>query len=147
MWKTIAPVLTGICWFLAASTQTADEPKADDAFIAIVRFSGGDGGSFDRFIVAKDGKWEFKPQGGASKKGKLSAEDLKKWRKEIEDAGLNTVKSDPLLGDIAESYQDRSFMDITVQAKGKKTQVRILLGEKVSQAIGKKIVELAKPGW
>jgi hypothetical protein len=147
MWKKFAFVLTGICWFLAVSTLTADKPKADDAFIGIGRFSGGDGGNFDRFTVAKDGSWEFKPQGGASKKGKLSAEVLNKWVKEIEDAGLYRVKSDPLLGDTAESYLDRSFMDITVQAKGKKAQVRILLGEKVSQAIEKKIVELAKPGW
>src|SRR5258708_3259615 len=98
MWKTIVPVLTGFGWFLAASALGADKPK-DDACIAVVRLSGGDGGSFDRFTVAKDRSWEFKPQGAASKKGKLSAKDLNRWVTEIEDAGLYTVKSDPLLGD------------------------------------------------
>ena len=141
MWKTVAPVLTGIGLFLAVSALAADKPKADDAFvIAIVRFSGGDGGSFDRFTVAKDGSWEFKPQGGTSKKGKLSAEDLKKWFKEIEDAGLDTVKSDPQRG-----ANDASFMDVSVQAKGKKTRVRITLKEKLSQVIEKKIAESTKP--
>jgi hypothetical protein len=143
MWKTVAPILTGICSFLMASAPAADKPKGDDTFvIAIVRFSGGDGGNFDQFTVAKDGSWEFKLQGGTSKKGKLSAKDLNKWVKEIEDAGLYTVKSDPSRGS-----EDRAFMDITIQAKGKKTQVTIPLMEKVSQVIEKKIVHLAKPGW
>jgi len=35
---------------------------------------------------------------------------------------------------------------ITVQAKGKKARATIPLEEKLSQAIEKKIVELAKPG-
>ena len=41
---------------------------------------------------------------------------------------------------------DEPYMDITVQTKDKKTRVRIGLSEKLSQAIEKKIVEVAKPG-
>jgi len=93
-----------------------------------------------RFTVIKDGSWEFKPQKGESKKGKLGAEDLNKWLKAIEDGGLDKVESNPMLGALDEPY-----MDITVQTK-KKTQVRIRLSEKLSQAIEKKIVEVAKPG-
>ena len=51
------------------------------------------------------------------------------------------MKSNPKLG-----AADEPYMDITVQTKGKKTQVRIRLEEKLSQAIEKKIVEVAKPG-
>jgi hypothetical protein len=141
MSKTIAPFFAGIWVFLAVSGRAADKPKADHRFaIAIERFAGGDGGNVDRFTVASDGSWEFKPQGGQSIKGKLTAADLSRWVKGIEDAGLYTVKSDTHRGG-----DDRSYMDITVQAKGKQTRVRIPLEEKLAQAIAKKIAELARP--
>lgn len=95
-----------------------------------------------RFTVAKDGGWEFIPaQKSGIKKGKLGADEVKTWVKDIEDGGLYKVKSNPALG-----AADESYMDITVQANDKKTQVRIPLGNKLSQAIEKKIVEMAKPG-
>ena len=71
----------------------------------------------------------------------FTADDLNQWVKTIEDGGLYKVKSDPLL-----PAKDADFMTITVQAKDKKTRVVIPLGEKLSQAIEKKIVELVKPG-
>jgi hypothetical protein len=147
MLKTVALLLSGICLSLAAPAQAEDKAKADDAFvIAIDRSAGSDVApdgpiSHYRFTVAKDGSWEFKPREGKSKKGKLSADDLNQWVKTIEDGGLHKVKSDPLL-----PAKDADFMIITVQAKDKKTRVTIPLGQKLSQAIEKKIVEIAKPG-
>jgi hypothetical protein len=146
MWKTVTPLLTGICLFLAGFALAADKTEADDAFVIAIERSAGSGVAPDgpishyRFTVAKDGSREFKPQKGESRKGKLSADDLKQWVKTIEDGGLYKVKSDPLL-----PAKDADFMIITVQAKGKKTRVTIPLGEKLSQAIEKKIVELVKP--
>jgi hypothetical protein len=146
MWKTVTPLLTGICLFLAGLALAADKTEADDALVIAIERSAGfvapDGPiTHYRFTVAKDGSWEFKPQDGESKKGKLSADDLNQWVKAIEDGGLSKVKSDPLL-----PAKDADFMIITVQAKGKETRVTIPLGEKLSQAIEKKIVELVKPG-
>jgi hypothetical protein len=141
MGKTVTPILTGICLFLAVPALAAGKPKADDAFvIAIERFYCCDHSYFDRFTVAKDGSWEFKPPSGESKKGKLSANDLDKWVKEIEDGGLYTVKSGPHRGSAEGS------MVITIQAKDKKTRVRIPLKANLSQAIERKIVELVQPG-
>ena len=146
MWKTATPLLTGIWLFLPVLALAADKTEADDAFVIVIASSGGfvapDGPiTHYRFTVAKDGSWEFKPQEGESKKGKLSADDLNQWVKAIEDGGLYKVKSDPLLG-----ARDAPFMAITVQARDKETRVTIPLEEKLSQAIEKKIVELAKPG-
>jgi hypothetical protein len=42
--------------------------------------------------------------------------------------------------------EDAAYMDISVQAKDKKTRVRIAPKEKLSQVIEKKIVEITKPG-
>ena len=146
MWKMATPLLAGIGLFLAVPALAADKTEADDTFLIAVARSGGfvapDGPiTHYHFTVAKDGSWEFKPQDGESKKGKLSADDLNQWVKAIEDGGLYKVKSDPLLG-----AKDAAFMAISVQAKGKKARVTIPLEEKLSQAIEKKIVELAKPG-
>ena len=146
MLKTVTPLLTGLWLFLPVLALAADKTEADDAFVIVIARSGGfvapDGPiTHYRFTVAKDGSWEFKPQEGESRKGKLSADDLEQWVKTIEDGGLYKVKSDPLLG-----AKDAAFMAITVRAKGKKARVTIPLEEKLSQAIEKKIVELAKPG-
>ena len=126
----------------------ADDVKKDDAFvIAIERGAGLTAPNRTRpidhyrFTVAKDGSWDFKPQRGESKKGKLGADDLSKWVKDIEDGELGKIKSNPRLG-----AADEPYMDITVPSKGKKTQVRIRLEEKLSQAMEKKIVEVVKPG-
>ncbi len=125
-----------------------DVKKNDDGIVmAIDRSAGNKDPDFTepidyyRFTVVKDGSWQFKPLKGESRKGKLGAEDLNKWLEAIEDGGLHTVKSNPSLGALDESY-----MDVTVQTKYEKTRVRILLLEKLSQAIEKKIVEVAKPG-
>src|SRR6516162_8094095 len=105
MGKTITPVLACIWLSLAGQALAAGKIKADDAFvIAIERFEGGDGGNLDRFRVAKDGSWEFKPQGGKSRKGKVRVEDLTKWVKEIEAGGLYQVKSNPDLGGTDEAF-------------------------------------------
>jgi hypothetical protein len=146
MWKTVAPIVTGICLFLAGRALAADKTEVDDAYvIAIQRSNGFDVApckptSHYRFTVARDGSWEFMPLKGESKKGKLNAADLNKWVKEIENGGLYKVKSDPLLG-----AKDAPFMDITVQVKGMTTRVVIELEDRLSQAIEKKIVELAGP--
>jgi len=141
MVKTVPPVLTGICLFLVAPALAADKPKGDDAFVvAIERFYCCDHSYFDRFTVAKDGSWEFRPPSGQPRKGKLSANDLDKWVKEIEDGGPYTVKSGPHRGSVEGS------MVITVQAKDKKTRVRAPLKASLSQAIDRKIVELVQPG-
>jgi len=94
-----------------------------------------------RFTVVKDGGWVFKPVKGESRKGKLGAEDLKRWLEAIEDGGLYTVESNLMLGALDEPY-----MDITVRTGNRKTRVRIRLSETLSKAVEKKIVELAKPG-
>jgi hypothetical protein len=141
MWKTLAPVLAGIWMLLATVALAADRPEAESFVIAIERFAGGDGADLDRFTVAADGSWEFKPQGGEPTKGKLSADAVSRWVKEIEDGGLYTVKSDPDRGGT-----DESFMDITVRVKDRKTRVRIALEEKLSRAIDRKIAEVLKPG-
>jgi hypothetical protein len=146
MWKMLAPVLTGICLSLAAPAPVADKPKVDDAFVIALDRSGGFVApdspiTHYRFTMAKDGSWEFKPQAGEPKRGKISIEDLNKWVKQIEDGGLYTVKSNPELG-----ANDSPFMDITVQTTDKKTRVKIPLEEKLSQAIEKKIIELTERG-
>jgi hypothetical protein len=93
------------------------------------------------FTVAKDGAWELKPLKGETKKGKLGTADVNKWVKEIEDGGFHKLKSNPALG-----AADEPYMDITIQAEGKKEQRRIPLGAKLAQAIEKKVFELIKPG-
>jgi hypothetical protein len=130
------------------SAYADDVKKKDDAFVFAIERGAGftDPQQYKpidhyRFTVAKDGSWEFKPQKRGFKKGKLGADDLNKWVKDIEDGGFDKVKSNPRLG-----AADEPYMDITVQTKDKKTQVRIRLEEKLSQAIEKKIVEVAKPG-
>jgi hypothetical protein len=142
-------VLMASMGFVAVTdpAYAADAKKKDDAFVINIERGAGFTNpeltkpiDHYRFTVAKDGSWEFKPQKGESKKGKLGADDLNKWLKVIEDGGLDKVKSNPRLG-----ATDEPYMDITVQTKDKKTQVRIRLEEKLSQAIEKKIVEVAKP--
>src|SRR4051794_26884965 len=120
----------------------------DEAFVIAVERSAGftnpaQAKAIDhyRFTVAKNGNWEFKPQNAEARKGKLGADDFNRWVKDIEDGGLYEVESNPELGALDEPY-----MDITVNIKEKKTQVRIRLAEKLSQAIEKKIVEVVKPG-
>jgi len=93
-----------------------------------------------RFTVVKDGGWLFKPVKGEWRKGKLGAEDLKRWLEAIEDGGLYTVESNLMLGAL-----DDPYMDITVRTGNRKTRVRIPLSETLSRAVEKKIVELAKP--
>lgn len=118
----------------------------DDAFVIAVERSAGftnpaRAKAIDhyRFTVARNGDWEFKPQNGEAKNGKLRADDLNRWVKDIEDGGLYEVESDPELGALDEPY-----MDITVNTREKKTQVRIRLAEKLPQAVEKKIVGVVK---
>lgn len=92
-----------------------------------------------RFTVAQDGSWDFKPLKGEPRKGELGAEGLSQWLEAIED-GLDTVVSNPMLGALDEPY-----LEIAVQTRDKKTRVRISVSEKLSQAIEKRIVELARP--
>lgn len=92
-----------------------------------------------QFTVVKDGSWEFRPQKGQSKTGKLGAEELDEWLEAIED-GLDEVHSSPTLGAL-----DDPFMDIAVQTRDGKAQVRISVVEELAQAIQRKIVEVAKP--
>src|SRR5262245_26052264 len=129
------------------SAASADDPKkGDDAVVIVIERGGGfvdpakDPLAHYQFTVAKDGSWEFKPLKG-SKKGKLKADDLKKWVKEIEDGGLAKLKSNPSLG-----AADESYMDITLHVNGKKERKRIRLEENLAQALDKKVLELAKSG-
>ena len=138
----LAPLL-----MFMASIGLVSVTSAADIVIAIDRSAGFTNSELTkpmdhyRFTVVKDGSWELKPLKGESRKGTLGAEDLDKWLEAIEEGGLDTVESDPMLGALDEPY-----MDITVQTRNKKTRVRIRLSEKLSQAIEKKIVEVAKPG-
>jgi hypothetical protein len=93
------------------------------------------------FTVAKDGAWELKALRGESRKGKLGADAVARWVKEIEDGGFHKLKSNPSLG-----AADEPYMEITLQVRGKKEKKRIPLQEKLAQAIEKKVFELAKPG-
>jgi hypothetical protein len=133
--------------------SVTEAPYADDAMkndecivIAIYRSAGFTSAERTqpihhyRFTVVNDGSWELTPLKGEAQKGKLGADDLEKWVKDIEDGGLSKVESNPMLGALDEPY-----MDITVNTREKKTRVRIPLAEKLSQAIEKKIVELVKP--
>lgn len=146
--RSLLALMASIGFVSVTDAVYADDVKKNDdgIVIAIDRSAGNKDPEltkpidYYRFTVVKDGSWEFKPLKGESKKGKLGAEDLNKWLEAIEDGGLDTVKSNPSLGALDESY-----MDVTVQTKDEKTRVRILLSEKLSQAIEKKIVEVAKP--
>src|SRR5262249_61203145 len=136
-----------VCLSPLARHATADDPKrGDDAIVSVIERGGGfvdpgkDPSAHYQFTVAKEGSWEFKPLKG-SKKGKLKADDLKKWVKEIEDGGLAKLKSNPSLG-----AADESYMDITLLVNDKKEQKRIPLEEKLAQALDKKVLELAKSG-
>jgi hypothetical protein len=115
----------------------------NDAFvIAVDRSAGMRGGkAIDhyRFKVDEKGNWEFTPLKGEARMGKLGADELDKWIRDIEDGGLYTVRSNPDLGAL-----DESFMDITVNTGEKKTRVRIPLADRLSRAIEKKIVEVVK---
>jgi hypothetical protein len=126
--------------------------KAADAYALTIVKGGGlpPPGSPDaelahyRLTVAKDGSWEFRFGvfgKGKVKKGKLGADELQRWIKDIEAGGFHKLESNPKLG-----AADESFMDITIRARGEKTQKRISLGEKLSQAIHKKVIALTKPG-
>ena len=123
-----------------------DEPKGPVTIIAIQRGGGfvdpaKDPLAYYDFTVARDGSWELKPLKGESKKGKLGADGVKKWLKEIKDGGFDKLKSNPSLG-----AADESYMDITLQAEDKKERKRIPLQETLAQGLEKKILELAKPG-
>lgn len=120
----------------------------NDAFVIAVDRSAGltprqtKATDYYSFTVDRNGDWEFRPQfQGDAVKGKLSADDLDQWVEDIENGGLDQVESDPDLG-----ARDEPYMDITVHTAEKKTHIRILLTEELSQAIEKKIVELVEPG-
>ncbi len=140
--------LASIGFVSVAETPHADDVKQHDEgiVIAIDRSAGFTSAEHIqpidhyRFTIVQDGHWEFKPVKGEAKKGRLDADDLHQWVKDIEDGGLSEVESDPMLGALDEPY-----MDITVDTSGKKTRVRIRLAEKLSQAVEKKIVEVVKP--
>lgn len=123
---------------------SAGDMKSLDIVIDIHRSAGFTNPERDKpidhyeFTVVKDGRWELKPRKGESRKGELSAEELSTWLEAI-DRGLDDVESDPMLG-----AADESFMDVTVQTRDGKDRVRIRLTERLSQAIEKNIVELAR---
>jgi hypothetical protein len=121
--------------------------KGDDAAVIAIERGGGlvdpakSPLAYYWFTVAKNGAWQFKPLKGDTRKGKLGADDVARWVKEIEDGGFAKLKSNPALG-----AADESYMDITVRARDRKEQKRIRLEEKLAQALEKKVLELAKPG-
>jgi hypothetical protein len=126
-------------------TLYADDVKNDAGIVIAIYRSAGNKNperitpiDYYQFTVIMDGKWEFKPLKGESRKGRLDAEDLDKWLKAIE-ADLDEVESNPMLGALDESY-----MDITLQTRRVNTRVRIRLSEKLSQAIENEIVELLR---
>jgi hypothetical protein len=140
-------ILVGLSYLIiVASAPSADEPaQSEDAAVITIERSGGFVDPAQNplanywLTVAKDGAWELKPGRGTSRKGKLDTDAVTKWVKEIEEKGFAKLQSNPALG-----AADESYMDITIQAKGKKEQKRIPLDEKLAQAIEKKVVELAK---
>lgn len=93
------------------------------------------------FSASGGAGWEFKGGTAPAKKGKLAAEVLQKWVKEIKEGGFDKLKSNPALG-----AADEPFMEIIVTADGKTEKKKIRLGEKVAQAIEKKVKELVKAG-
>lgn len=132
--------------------NVAGEKKADDAIALEIVRGGGlpppDAPNAElahwRFTVAKDGSWEFRfgaSGKGGVKKGKLGADELQRWIRDIEDGGFHKLKSNPRLGGA-----DESFMDISLRTKGEKTQKRIGMGERLPQTIHKKVFDLTKPG-
>jgi len=138
-------LLMGSMGFVTEPARPHYVMNKNDAFVIAVDRSAGFKGhaepiDYYRFTVDAKGNWEFKPLKGEARMGKLGAEDLDKWVRDIEDGGLYTVESNPDLG-----ARDESYMDITVNTRGKKTQVRIPLTDKLSQAIEKKIVEVVMP--
>ena len=161
--KDVLTIATGTRWLLFGTTfclglqftfvgrryfRSAQNPvNRNDAFVIFVDRGAGlppQPKAIDhyRFTVAENGNWEFKSHfSRETTKGRLGADDLKKWVKDIEHGGLHEIESNPELGALDESY-----MDITVNTNEKRTQVRIPLAEELSQAIEKKIVEVVKPG-
>jgi hypothetical protein len=140
----------GLVPIIAGRANGADLKKADAYALEIVRGGGliPPGApnaelSHWRFTVAKDGSWEFRfgvfGKGGV-KKGKLSADELRRWIKDIEDGGFHKLVSNPRLGGA-----DDSYMDISIRVKEEKTRKRISFAEKLSQAVHKRVFELAKP--
>jgi hypothetical protein len=135
---------------LVAVTKAASgggPKRADDAFVLALQRGGGfvnpdkEPLAHYRFTVARDGSWEFRPLKGEARKGKLRADDLNKWLKEIKAGGLDKLKSNPSLG-----AADEPFLDITIRTRDSKEQKRIPLQEKVAQAIDRKVLGLAKAG-
>jgi hypothetical protein len=132
---------------LVASVGLAAEEKkpAAGGFVLVLQRSGG--GFFNPkdplaqygFKVGKDGGWEFKGTDGKVKKGKIKADALEKWLKDIKDGSFDKLKHNPALG-----AADQPFMDITITVKGKTERKRISLGEKLAKAIEKKVVEVVK---
>src|SRR5262245_15571366 len=121
----MSPVLTQRCGMMRvaalllvgsmALTASADEAKKPaGAFVIVLQRSGG--GFFNPkdplaqygLKVSKDGSWEFKGTDGKVKKGKIKADVLDRWLKEIKDGGFDKLKSNPALG-----AADQPFMDIT----------------------------------
>ncbi|HYV35304.1 MAG TPA: hypothetical protein VE988_06345 [Gemmataceae bacterium] len=129
------------------SEASMQDPKQPEGSVIAIHRGGGfvipdqNPYAYYWFTLAKDGAWELKPLKGDSKKGKIAADDVGNWVKEIKDGGFDKLKSNPALG-----AADEPFMDITIQADNKKDQKRIPLEQKLAKALEKKIFELAKPG-
>lgn len=74
------------------------QQKGDEAAVIAIQRGGGfvdpakSPLAYYWFTVAKDGAWEFKPLKGDTRKGKLGADDVAKWVKEIEDGGFGKLK-------------------------------------------------------
>src|SRR4051812_2589410 len=103
---------------LAAGVLPAADEKKDTTASVIVIEKGGGFAPADapsghyRFTVARDGGWELRHGKDKVKKGKLGADDLKGWIKDIEDGGFKKLKSNPALG-----AADEQYMEITVRPK------------------------------
>ncbi len=129
-------------------SRTLDKPdKPGDAFVIAVERSGGMVATKDpfyayHFTMTRDGNWKFSPRvAGKPREGKVAANDVENWLKEIEEGGFDKLTSHPKLG-----QTDAPFMDIIVETAGGKEQKRIALRENLSKAIDKKVIEFVEPG-
>lgn len=147
--------LNGLVGIAPATVENINQPAADtkkaiDTYTLVIMRGGGlpppnaPHAEFEHysFTVAMDGGWEFRSGifgKRGFKKGKLNADELQRWIKDIEDRGFHKLKSNPNLGGA-----DESFIDITIRSRGEKTQKRIGIEENLFKAVTKKVIELTK---
>ena len=142
-------VYVGIAGCVPPFPSEDSTKAADDYALKIVRGGGlpppnAPKAEFEHYVftAAQDGKWEFR-YGVFEKRGMMSGSisttELKRWIKDIEHDGFHRLESNPNLGGADEGY-----LDVTILSEGKQLQKRIDMGENLSHAIHKKVLEVTK---